>query len=399
MKSIICITLLIFALNGLSWAKDIKPGIWRFEIKQTMATIPFLVEFKYNGKRLEGVLYNGKEMIDLRDIVYSLDTLTIPLQLYEATLNLNLDTEESITGEWVRHNKNPKQSVPVKGTYGISERFPGTKKATNFNMQGKWSMTMKGEGSTTTPAVGIFEQTNNYVSGSILTQSGDYRFIEGYISDSDIEMASFDGVYNFLLKGSGNNDTFTVEMLSSSKTTITAFRNADAKLPDAFAQTQLDKMQDWSFPDDEGKIHSLASDVYKNKAVIIQIFGSWCPNCMDETKFMIPWYLANKNRGVEVVALAFERSLTALDAKRQISRFRRKMSVPYPLLIAGSTADVKPDQVLTGLKNFISFPTTIFLNKKHEVYKVHAGFSGPATGVYFEEYKKEFNQTVDHILK
>ena len=115
--------------------------------------------------------------------------------------------------------------------------------------------------------------------------------------------------------------------------------------------------------------------------------------------FLIPWYEKNNKRGVEIVALAFERSLSIEEATRQLLKVQKKLNVPYVILQAGSTAEDKPSDKLPGLTNFISFPTTIFLNKKHEVVKVHAGFNGPSTGEYFEKWKVEFNQTIDALVK
>ena len=115
--------------------------------------------------------------------------------------------------------------------------------------------------------------------------------------------------------------------------------------------------------------------------------------------FLIPWYKNNHKRGVEIIALAFERSLSPEEANKQLLKVQKKMQVPYTLLQAGSTAEDKPMDKILGLKNFISFPTTIFLDKKHKVVKVHAGFSGPSTGEFFETWKKEFNQTVNGLLK
>ena len=63
----------------------------------------------------------------------------------------------------------------------------------------------------------------------------------------------------------------------------------------------------FSFPDVNGKMVSLTDDKYKNKVVIIQLFGTWCPNCMDETIFLTDWYDENKDRGVEIIGLAYER--------------------------------------------------------------------------------------------
>ncbi len=380
------------------WAKDLKTGVWRFEIRQSQGVIPFLMEFSLQGKRVNAILYNGGEKIELKDIIYAGDRLTIPLQLYEASLDLQINSPDEISGVWTRHNKRPKQTITVLGKYGINERFPGIKQPSSINLSGKWAMTLTDSTGKASPGVGIFNQNGNYVSGSILTTTGDYRYIEGYVSGNQIEMATFDGVYNFILKASGKADTFEGELLSSSKTKLVAFRDEEAKLPDAFKQTQLDKLT-FSFPDAYGKKHSLSDPKFKDKAIIVQIFGSWCPNCVDEMNFLIPWYKENQKRGIEIVALAFERSFTEDDAKRQLIRFQKKKNLTYPLLLAGATSDTKPADVLSGIKNFQAFPTTIFLNKKHEVVKVHSGFTGPGTGIFFENYKKEFNQIINSILK
>lgn len=397
MKQLITFFCLLLVSTTL-WAKGLKTGVWRFEIRQAQAVIPFLMEINLKGKRVEAILYNGGEKIELKDIVYAGNRLSIPLQLYEASLDLVVDAPDTITGVWTRHNKRPKQTITVSGKHGINERFPITKSPSSISLSGKWSMTLTDSDGKNTPAVGVFNQNGNYVSGSILTPTGDYRFIEGYVSGKTIEMATFDGVYNFLIKAEGEADKFQGELLSSTKTKFVAFKNEDAKLPDAYAQTQIEKI-DFSFPDAYGKKHSLSDSKYKGKAVIVQIFGSWCPNCVDEMNFLIPWYKSNSKRGVEIIALAFERSFTEDDAKRQLIRFQKKKGLPYPLLLAGATSDVKPVDKISTLKNFTAFPTTIFLNKKHEVVKVHAGFTGPSTGIYYENYKAEFEQLVSTILK
>jgi hypothetical protein len=53
---------------------------------------------------------------------------------------------------------------------------------------------------------------------------------------------------------------------------------------------------------------------------------------------------------------------------------------------------------LPQLNTFLSFPTTIFIDKNGKVRKVHTGYNGPATGKYYQEFLKEFNDTVDGLL-
>ena len=93
----------------------------------------------------------------------------------------------------------------------------------------------------------------------------------------------------------------------------------------------------------------------------MQFFGSWCPNCIDEMNYLIPWYKNNSKRGIEVVALSFERSLSEIDAKRQLIKVQKKKQVPYTLLLACHTPEDKPMDKIPNLKNFASFPTTVFL--------------------------------------
>ena len=50
---------------------------------------------------------------------------------------------------------------------------------------------------------------------------------------------------------------------------------------------------------------------FKDKVVLVQLMGSYCPNCLDETKFYSKYYEANKDKGLEIVALAFEKAFTA----------------------------------------------------------------------------------------
>lgn len=184
----------------------------------------------------------------------------------------------------------------------------------------------------------------------------------------------------------------------NSVTEIEGKFDKNAQLPDAYKQTQLDSLS-FTFPNLKGEKISLSDTKFKNKPVIIQFFGSWCPNCIDEMNYLIPWYQSNQDRGIEIIALAFELSQNEALAKKQLMKVQKKYNVPYPLLLAGATSADKPMEKIPGLKNFKSFPTTVYLNKKHQVIKVHAGFTGPSTSEFYENWKKEFNQTVNELLK
>jgi thiol-disulfide isomerase/thioredoxin len=115
-----------------------------------------------------------------------------------------------------------------------------------------------------------------------------------------------------------------------------AEKNEQAKLPDEYSQTALRDSSvtslHFKFPDLKGRMVSINDPAFKNKVVIVQILGSWCPNCMDETRFMSAYYTQNKSRGVEVLGLAYERTTSFADAKRLLQPFIKRFQVTYPLV-------------------------------------------------------------------
>ena len=78
----------------------------------------------------------------------------------------------------------------------------------------------------------------------------------------------------------------------------------------------------FTFKDLNGLPVSISDKKYKDKVVIIQLMGSWCANCLDETKFLSGYYKENKSRGVEVIALAYELSTDAARSKASLQKFQ-----------------------------------------------------------------------------
>lgn len=389
--------MLIFVCGGVS-ARTIKSGFWKFTLQMAQANVPFIVELKYKNKQLIGVLHNGLETIPLKNTSTKEDVFNFPLSNYEISMELNVQSETALSGYLIRHNKNPVVKTPLAALHGTDERFKTDLPKAEIDLNGKWGLELADEKEVKSPGIGNFVQNEQKFTGSILTPTGDYRYLEGYVSGNTFEAASFDGVYNYVFRGTVKDGKMEASILSNSVTKITGEKNSNAELPDAYKQTEIKELK-FIFPDLKGQNVNLKHPKFKNKPVIVQIYGSWCPNCMDEMNFLIPWYRENNKKGIELIALAFERSLSIDDARKQLLKVQKKQKVPYVILQAGSTSEDKPADKLPGLKNFISFPTLIFLNKKHEVVKVHAGFNGPSTGEFFEKWKTDFNQTVKELLK
>lgn len=179
--------------------------------------------------------------------------------------------------------------------------------------------------------------------------------------------------------------------------------NEAFQLPDANTLTFLKEGYDtidFSFTDKNGNIISLSDERFKNKVVLVQIMGTWCPNCLDETKFYANYYKNNPDTKLEIVALAFEYVKTEGAALKNIKRLKGNTSITYPVLLAqyGSSSKVKADEKLPMLNHVLSYSITIFIDKTGTVRKIHTGFNGPATGDKFTEFKTEFKSFVNTLL-
>ena len=180
-------------------------------------------------------------------------------------------------------------------------------------------------------------------------------------------------------------------------------RNETYELPDAYDLTFLKEGYDaleFTFPDANGDMVSLADDRYKNKVVIVQIMGTWCPNCLDESKYYSEYYNTRSYKDVEFVALAFEYAKTETDAFKSIGRLKDDIGISYPVLLAqyGTSDKVKAQEKLPMLNHVLSYPTTIYMDKKGNVRKIHTGFNGPATGDKYTEFKAEFKSFVEMLV-
>jgi len=386
----------------------ISTGIWRGELMRNDGhPIVFNFEIRERSGKIIIFILNGAERLLVDNIRQLGDSLWIDMPFFDSHFSIRIMDEQKLEGNWIKNNGDRQAVVPFTAIYNIKERFP-VMQAPVFNISGRWSVHFKGM-LDTTEAVGEFKQSGAQVRGTFLTPTGDYRFLEGVVTGDTLKLSTFDGghAYSFVCKIIDSNqmgDGFYYAGATSVET-WTAEKNGNAKLPDEFSLTHLKDSGNaslhFTFRDLDGHLVSLSDVQFKNKVVIVQILGSWCPNCMDETRFLAPWYIKNKSRGVEVVGLAYERTASFADAKKLLQPFILRFHVTYPILPTGVAVgdSLRTEKTLPELEKIIGFPTTIFIDKKGAVRKIHTGFNGPGTGEHYALYQKEFNELVDRLLQ
>lgn len=395
----------ILASCGTKQKEELQIGSWRGEFTVDDKIVPFNFKVEDDTAALLKVsLLNADEKATLDSVTYKGDSVVIPIKVYDALL-IGKVKGDSLAG-YFRKKQVAKQGIPFIAVRNQTYRFTVNDSLLSRSVSGKWSVNLISERDgkpTARYTVGVLEQKGNKVTGTILTTTGDYRYLEGVLDGSQLKLSAFSGSNPTLIEASLVDSVHLKgEFISpGGKVILEAIKSDTAQLPNPYELTYLkpgfEKLS-FSFPNLGGKQVSLTDDKYKGKVVIVTVSGSWCPNCVDEASFLSPWYKRNKERGIEIVSLSFERKDDFNFAKERIGTFVKRFDIQYDVLFAGVADKKVVAEKLPELNTFISFPTTFFIDKAGKVRKVHTGYNGPATGKYYQEFLKEFNDEVDLLV-
>lgn len=396
----------LLILNPAIAQSHLKTGIWRGELKtQSGNLLPFNFDVQDAAGKQQLFIHNGAERFKVTDIKQKGDSVFIHMPLFNSEFKLVSD-KKGLSGQWIKHYGDHDAAMGFHGEPGKAWRFFEKADAPKYNASGRWTAIF-GEGDKKDTTVGEFKQVGSKLTGTFLTTTGDDRYLEGTVAGNKLYLSCFDGGHAFLFTADITNaKTITNGEYYAGASSVdkwTAYKNPKAELPDAYSLTKLKpgyKKIAFSFPDLNGKKISLNDPKFKNKVVIIQMMGSWCPNCMDETNYFVnDYYKKYHAKGVEIIGLAYERTTDFAKSKYTLEQLKKRFNVPYTLLITGYTPNAgDPQKSLPMLNNYMGFPTTIIIDKHGNVSKIHTGFSGPGTGKYYTEFIAEFEKLTDNLL-
>jgi thiol-disulfide isomerase/thioredoxin len=386
---------------------QLKTGWYRATItRPDSVAIIFNAEAVLENKKTVLYIRNAAERLKVDGIKTKGDSVFIEMPFFESSFKLKRLANHSLKGVWLKGASNRIIEMPVLFEYGNASRFAAGA-AADVMINGKWQVTFTRSNGTDRPAIAVFEQKGKNVTGTFLTPSGDYRYLEGTLNKNRLQLSCFDGSHAYYFSAIVNGTNISNGKFYSTVSAPEGWRavkNNNASLPDTLQRTQLQEGEtklNFRFKDVNGKTVSINDVSFKNKVVIVQLMGSWCPNCMDESRFLSSFYKEYKNKGVEIIAVAYELTTDEARSKASLQKFIRQFSIQYPVLIAPASVndEQRTEKTLPQLTPIRSFPTTVFIGKDGTVQKVHSGFYGPGTGVYHEEFKKEFFEMVNALLK
>ncbi|NBR83278.1 MAG: TlpA family protein disulfide reductase [Flavobacteriia bacterium] len=361
----------------------LSEGVHRGRLLANDSTdIAFNFDWQLSGQDTQMVIFNADERIVLQEIERKGDSLTLQMPVFNP-------------------DKSPTYKVDAVFERGETERFPH-KELASIQLPKKWRVLLYTGTEDETEAAGEFFQEGQLIKGSFLTETGDYRFLEGVLNGTELRMSTFDGAHAYAFTARLTDGGELDGHFYSGKhfhTRWTAEPSDSVRLGDPLELTQLtseDGRFDFQFRDQEGELFDSQRDQWmQDKVTIVQIMGSWCPNCMDEIRYMTGLRDELAHEDLRLVGITFERRGEWKKDRPAVERMIQDLAIDYPLLYGGGSRHIRDS--LPQIAPFRSFPTSIFIDREGRVRRIHAGFSGPGTSAY-AAYAEETRSFVSDLL-
>ena len=419
-------TLIAFGLSAAALPSSppapqrLLTGLWDATVTVNDVEIPFRMEIAGQGANLKGSFFNGDEKVTSTRGRVAGDALVLEFDDYATRLEASWK-DDRLEG---RYDRGP------RGFYSFhAKRFAPASVSESAgvpSIAGLWRVPVhssKGESAWQL----VVRQSGPEVSAAILRVDGDTGTLTGTYRNGSFTLSHFSGARPSLFEVTPQPDgtlTIVQKALSTKPTvnpktgrvtpsdsvspdgrkTYTAVRSDDpraANLPEPSDPTRFTSVKDpteplrFSFPDLQGRLVSNTDSRFRGKVVMVNITGSWCPNCHDEAPFLAELYRTYRARGLEVVALTFEEA-EQLESLPRLHAFIERYRIAYPVLVAGTPDDLS--EKLPQATNLTSFPTTFFIGRDGLVRGAHAGFPGKASGSFHIEAKREITNRVEQLL-
>jgi thiol-disulfide isomerase/thioredoxin len=419
MKSLIVLLLLLAGCAGPPTRDTPLSGSWLARVMAGDEPVWFDLELQQDATGWHATVVNGEERIEVPVVTATGGAVTLDFPHYDSRIEARLSRVGTrLEGAWRKRRAADSWCVlPFVADAREASRWheappwSGTERA----IAGRWAVRFE---SSSDPAVGEFHVTpEGEVRGTFLTTTGDYRYLAGRFThpgptDSSrhaapaptLRLSCFDGAHAFRFTARVQPDgSLAGDFWSGDRwhETWTATRDEHAALPDAFSlarATGAVSLNDLVFPDLDGTPCRLSDPQFAGKARILEVFGSWCPNCADAAAELVQLQQEYGPRGLAVIGLAFEVTGDFARDAAQVRRYAERHGITWPLLVAGLSDKDKATASLGLLDRVVAYPTLIFLDEAGTVRAVYTGFSGPATGEAYAKQHAEFVRVIEELL-
>ncbi len=405
MRKLLIVALAIVAMSCTK-KQEVTPGPWLGIIQMDSVPgkldVPFNFEVRVDNGKVQLTVRNADELIDINEVERIGDSLIARFPTF--TSELVMAVNDSLSGYYYPKGLKDSRRYRFYAIKGETDRFPWFTAQPEFDITGRWWFIENPGTPDSTIMIAELRQDGSRVTGTLLSTTGDYRYLEGKVAGNMFYFSKNDGAQTIIIRGQiADSAHMTNGTISGSPRWVSpwrAVRDPNAKLPEAESLVWVRKGYstfEFAGIDLNGNRVTSADERFRGKVLAVLAGGSWCPNCLDEGRFYKTMYDKYRSSGFEVVSLCFE-DKTFEAAQPKMKRFAQSIGADYTYLYVAPRGREQRDSVLYALEGKMAYPTSMILDRKGKIRRVETGFSGPGTGEHYQKFARETEELIVKLI-
>ncbi len=328
------------------------------------------------------------------------DTLYLEMPVYNTFIKGIISDSEHFSGYWYNPEKGGDYKVPVTASFLDKQPFIPVIPETEYST---YDVVFSPNTPEAHPAVGAFYKNGQYLHGTFMTETGDYRYLQGKVNGDRWTLSCFDGSHLFhfdilygdsTIEGTFRSGKHWKETFSGNKSMTNSLRDpftiTYATSDDPIALTAINA---------EAEMIDINHATFESKVTILQLLGTWCPNCLDESLYLKELSNRINHDDLQIIGIAFERSNDVLTNLNRIKRYRSELGLLYDIHLGGKASKQGAAALFPMINEISSFPTTLIVDRNAQIKLIHTGFNGPGTGEVFDHFQERFENELNNLLR
>ena len=140
---------------------------------------------------------NADEKIKVGPVSITNDSVNFDMPVFESSFRTKRNADGTLQGIWNKGTTGDFQNWKFIAYPNQIYRFTKNQGSAVYNISGKWDVTIARANGTPRKALAEFEQKGDKLTGSFITPSGDYRFLEGIVTGDSLKLSTFDGSHAY----------------------------------------------------------------------------------------------------------------------------------------------------------------------------------------------------------
>lgn len=338
-------------------------------------------------------IINGRETIELERINSS--SYRIPVFDGIIAGSWNADSSQFL-GAWTDKLQSPQ--VDTRFVLNAIPEAPGFTKVSESAPETFFSGTFINSESGSWNGSFVIQTEGDNVIATVKTGTGDLRHLYGTVQSDHFSLSTFDGAHLYALEFDRTGESIAGNFHSFSGYTaeITGTRLARAPTANPLRIQATGDLEFTVVVDADSTVENWTAEKFAGSVTLIDLMGTWCPNCMDASRLMID--LKQQFPELQLASVAFERQSNPTQVFERFDRYKADMGITWPMVYGGPAKKKETSYKMNFLTGFESFPTTLILDKQGKIAYVHTGFNGPATGNAYLQEQKFFKAAIGSLM-